>query len=131
MFVFPALTLTFYLLFGANFFLFAWTDNLGLYFVTHGTGFYCHSMTELIYVVIFLRWPNLYSLIMAITYGILGGSLEYLSWVNGVNAARRIDPSWNEHRGMLYPQLFYNRGWVKDDPYPAEPMEDATTIIFL
>ena len=33
----PALTLTLYLLFGSNFFLFAWTDNLALYFVTMGT----------------------------------------------------------------------------------------------
>ena len=32
--LFPALTLSFYMLTSGDFFLFRWTDNLGLYFVT-------------------------------------------------------------------------------------------------
>ena len=33
----PTITLIFYLVFGADTFLFAWTDNLGLYFITEAT----------------------------------------------------------------------------------------------
>ena len=45
----------------------------------------------------------------------MAGWLEYRSWKYSVNAARRINPNWNEHQGFLYPARFYRRGWVEDD----------------
>ena len=116
----PTVTLIFYLVFGANFFLFAWTDNLALYFITDATArwsFIIHA---------FVSFYSLYSrivggvsaeLLIGIGYTLLAGSLEYSAWKVGVNAARRVDPTWNEHRGLLYPPFFYSFGWAEDPPY--------------
>ena len=59
-----------------------------------------------------------FELTIFLAYTIPAAILDYFTWSNGVNAARRIDPTWNEHRGMLYPASFYRRGWVEDEPYP-------------
>ena len=61
----PALTLTFYLFFGSNFFLFSWTDEASLYFITQGTldqGFNCHAIISFLYFLLFLRWQKLFEL---------------------------------------------------------------------
>ena len=61
----PALTLSLYLLFGSNFFLFGWTDNLGLYFITKGTrnqGFNCHVLNSLFIFLFFVKWLELVDL---------------------------------------------------------------------
>ena len=113
----PALTLTIYLIFGSNLFLFGWTDDLALYFITMGTldqGFYCHFLNSFALLLLFLRWFKLFELEYWLIYTAMAGYLEYRVWQHGVNAARRIDPSWDKRRGLLYPNLFYGEGWVKD-----------------
>jgi len=40
--------------------------------------------------------------------------LEYVQWSLGVKTARRMDPSWNERQGKLYPPILYKMGIVKD-----------------
>ena len=122
----PALTLTFYMLFGTDFFLFQWTDTSGLYFITKFVsqqGFNCHALVSILTSIIVLGELNSrgdigFELTIFLAYSVPAALLEYLAWNNGVNAARRIDPSWNEHRGKLYPPSFYSRGWVEDEPYP-------------
>ena len=122
----PAFVLSLYLVFGSSFSLLRWTDDLSLYFVTNGTrnnGWGAHVFFSLLGLIILLsEWRDgentEYELSIFLTYTAIAGVLEYLAWNNGVNAARRIDPSWNEHRGKLYPSSFYRRGWVEDEPYP-------------
>ena len=139
--LFPALTLTFYMLTSADFFLFRWTDNLGLYFVTQGVaqqGFNCHALVSIVALLLWIseirRGEDAgFERTIFLAYTLPAGLLEYLAWRNGVNAARRIDPTWTEHRGLLYPPSFYRRGWVEDEPYP-EPeaaVEDVTSIVTL
>ena len=139
--LFPALTLTFYLLTGADFFLLRWTDDLGLYFVTKGVaqqGWNCHALVSIIALVLVIREYRIgdgagFEWTIFLAYTVPAALLEYLTWTNGVNAARRIDPSWNEHRGKLYPPSFYSRGWVEDEPYPepAAAIEDVSSIVTL
>jgi len=121
----PVLVLSIYAVFGSDFFLFAWTDDFGIWAVTRfipGASFY-HKVTVtllLVYIAItglLGAYPLLgYQLLMF--YIAMAWSLEYAQWYLGVDAARRIDPTWNKHRGMLYPAIFYNRGWREDEPYP-------------
>ena len=129
----PALTLSFYMLFGADFFLFQWTDNLGLYFITRGVsqqGFNLHAIVSVIALLLVFSEINAgddfgFELTIFLAYTVPAALLEYLAWNNGVNAARRIDPTWNEHRGKLYPPMFYSRGWVQDEPYPEPDQQSA------
>ena len=122
----PALTLSFYLLFGVF-------DDLSLYFVTNGTrnyGWGAHVFFSLFGLLILLsEWnqgKNIeYESAIFFTYTGIAAVLEYFAWTNGVNAARRIDPSWNEHRGKLYPSSFYRRGWVEDEPYYSQTQPDS------
>ena len=65
----------------------------------------------------FLRAISMAYLMTFFGYTLLAGWLEYSAWKVGINAARRVDPTWNEHRGLLYPPLFYKFGWVEDPPY--------------
>ena len=102
----PSLTLVLYLLFGGNFILLRWTDNLGMYFITGGTrnqGFNCHVLNSLGIFLLFLRWREGVEFIFWLIYTVMASGLEYQAWKYGVDAARRIDPSWNEHQGFLYP----------------------------
>ena len=77
--IIPTITLIFYLVFGANFFLFAWTDNLGLYFITDATSrwsFIIHA---------FVSFYSLYSGVLGtleaylifLSYTLMAGWLEY------------------------------------------------------
>ena len=123
----PALTLMLYIVFGSDFFLFAWTDNLSLYFITRGTldqGFNCHVINSLMILLLFLRWRKLVELEYWLIYTSMAGALEYWGWKHGVNAARRIDPSWNERRGFLYPSRLYDQGWVQDVDLQAESSKE-------
>ena len=43
-----------------------------------------------------------------------------------MDAVRRIDPSWNEHRGRLYPPFFYSFGLIEDEPYELETEKKDT-----
>ena len=142
-YVLPAQVLSIYLLFGSDFFLFSWTDDMSLYFVTKWSrngGWNCHTVTSLVLAYLLLAkwldgaWAG-FEVFMLFAYMIPAYTLEYFQWTNGVNAARRIDPTWNEHRGMLYPEKFYNRGWVEDQPYPAQDetsqIKDVSSIVTL
>ena len=104
------------MVFGENFFLFSWTDSLSIYFITDATSrwsFIVHA---------FVSFYSLYSGILGtiearyifVGYTPLAAWLEYLAWKVGVDAVRRVDPSWNEHHGLLYPTFFYSFGWVED-----------------
>ena len=77
--IIPTITLIFYLVFGANFFLFAWTDNLSLYFITDATSrwsFIIHA---------FVSFYSLYSGVLGtleaflifLSYTLMAGWLEY------------------------------------------------------
>ena len=116
----PTFTLIIYLVFGANFFLFAWSDNLALYFITDATSrwsFIIHAFTSFYSLWSWYVGGSEADILIFIGYTILAGGLEYSAWKVGVNAARRVDPTWNEHRGLLYPPFFYSFGWVEDPPY--------------
>ena len=76
----PALTLTIYLIFGSDFLLFRWTDNLSFYFVTQGTlngGFWCHVINSLFILALYLRWFKLYELEFWLAYLSLAFIMEY------------------------------------------------------
>ena len=118
--VFPALTLLMYTAFGSSFFLFRFLDDLGLYFVTKATSkwsYRTHVLNAFLFLWAATRWNDGFSLVMFFVYSISAWLLESKAWNFGVNAARRMDPTWNEHRGMLYPPVFYSRGWTEDEPY--------------
>ena len=119
----PTFTLFLYLLFGSNFFLFRWTDEFGVWFITTATSRWSFN-TQVGQAVILLTLGILFEepiqIWTFILYSVLAAGLQYSSWGLGVDAARRIDPSWNEHRGRLYPPFFYTFGWVQDEPYEKE-----------
>ena len=130
--ILPSLSLSIYMVFGANFFLFSWVDELALYFITSGTrslSWKTHLMCTLIFLLQAIRNGNDIGLRMLIIYGFYALILERLAWQFGVKAARHIDPFWNEHRGLLYPESFYSYGWVQDEPYPEQGIQDPSTII--
>ena len=66
----------------------------------------------------FLGEPDAF--FMFILYSLVGGYLEYAAWKVGINAARYVDPTWNDHRGLLYPPFFYATGLAEDPPYPKK-----------
>ena len=114
--------------------------------MTRGTldqGFNCHVLNSLFLLIIFLRWQGLFDLEYWLLYSGMAYALEYWGWKHGVNAARRIDPSWNERRGFLYPHRLYDMGWVEDEKIQAssskennidaedEGIQDASSIITL
>ena len=90
---FPALTLTTYLVFGSNFFLFRWTDDLAVYFIASGTrrrSFFTHVVVTAILLYLGRSWG--YGFFLAFNYGVISYLLETLAWDFGVNAVRRVDP---------------------------------------
>ena len=90
---FPAWTLTSYLVFGSNFFLFRWTDDLAVYFIASGTSslsFFTHVGTTAILLFLGLNWGT--GAFFAFNYGVISYLLETLAWDFGVNAVRRVDP---------------------------------------
>ena len=59
--VFPAMSLLLYIVFGSEFFLFRFTDDLSLYFVTKATSrwsFTTHILTALILLVVGLNYND-------------------------------------------------------------------------
>ena len=84
-------------------------------------------------------WDEPLQIYTSLIYGIISAVLEYHAWTVGVNAARRMDPSWNKHRGLLYPPAFYDWGWVAEyESYEEEEAEkkeggfgDITDIVNL
>ena len=96
-------------MFGSNFFLFAWTNDLAVYFITKGISslsFITHVLFTLI--LLYTGRSTTYGLLVALDYAILAYFLEMSAWNYGVNAVRHIDPTWNVHRGKLYPPIFYS-----------------------
>ena len=122
-FLIPMLSLFFYALFGSSFFLFAWTDNVALWSVTKfvpGASLYHKTAVTLFLIYqVFARLVSGYGagleFNLLVVYLLMAVPLEFASWYLGVNAARRLDPTWNERRGMLYPPILYWLGLVEDE----------------
>ena len=123
----PFNTLMTYMVFGSDFFLFRWTDDLGIWFITQATSkwtFITHVAFTLTLLTLGITWSEPIQIYTSIFYALFAAGLEYHAWTVGVDAARRIDPSWNEHRGLLYPPAFYDWGWVAEyEPYEEEETE--------
>ena len=74
-------------------------------------------------------WWFLDILLYAAFYLLFAGILEYRSWVNGVEAIRRIDSSWLEQtEGLYLPTIF---GKDEDDTDEAIIEEENVSIVDL
>lgn len=124
-----------YLIFGSNFFLFKWTDNLGMWFVTKfvpGASLY-YKLTVMLYWI--WNWNGQrgssdgggLEKTMLMWFAFTALPLEYAQWSLGVKTARRMDPSWNEQQGKLYPPILYSLGIVKESS--MEPESDNLLMI--
>ena len=124
-----------YGLFGADFILVAWVDELLAWLIEH----YVSNFTFLAFVFggliwLFLIWawlsPSLSGgadivVLFTITQALLG-LLWWLTMQVSVNAIRRVDPAWNklDEGDLLWPTLFYVFGFVEWREQGEGPGED-------
>ena len=117
-----------YLLFGANFFLLSWVDNVLIFLIKH----WASNLAALIFfwqpVVFLLAWRDdgvseqafsEFHLLMMIFSLAFTGLAWNKTMYESVGAIRYLDPSWNEVADgeRLWPSIAYGLGLVEKDSH--------------
>ena len=85
--------------------------GLAIWLIQYGIGefgFLLNFVTGLFLTGELLYEPTDFEARLLMTYGPLALVTLYFQINYGVSAIRYIDPSWDEHRGPLYPEIWYS-----------------------